>query len=195
MIWRKPALYSLVVLASIVLSLFFTYLYGQFFQHDRYWKGTMHRVQETQIALINGFLDLEGAARLLAENRNQLSKVFDTVRGKLAITVESNNNIIYSNRIDSFNPQGTPQIINLGEYGLSITIDRYEPPTWSKNYISWLSRPVEWFSPRFDYITAPFLGLAFIFSSFISAFIWRYRAAHLSKDVLGILNRIGVAEE
>ena len=155
----------------------------------------MHRVQETQIDLINGFLGLEGADRLLAENRNRLSKVFDIVRGKLAITVKANNTIIYSNRIDYFTLQDAPQIINLRESGLSITIDRYEPPSWSKNYISWLSRPAEWLSPRFDYITAPFLGLVLIFSSFISAFIWRYRAAHLSKDVLSILNRIGVAEE
>ena len=189
--WQKPTLYLAILTISVVLSLLATYLYGAFFQHDRYWHGTIKRVEDTQVKFVEGILAANGSESLLLNNRENLSDLFDVLKGKLAVTVLEDQAVVYTNILERRQLAKDTITITQPESGLSIRIDRYEPPSWSYNYLAWLKRLPEWFSPRFDYITIPFIGLLLIFYAFTSALLWRYRSAHLSRDVLQLLKRIG----
>lgn len=189
MILRRTAFYSIIFVLSLLCALIGSYVYGKVFQHKRYWEGTIVRVQETNIKMIEGLLAFENADQFFLKNTKNLQALFGPLAGKISINVSRGESLIYSNHFDNYEVRETKEIIFL-DSNLSVKISTYIPPRWNKNYLSWISQPKKWFTPRFDYITFPFVGLVLIFMATFAALAWGYRSAHLSFEVLKVLRDI-----
>ncbi len=75
-------LYVCVSIISIFSSLLFTFLYGSF-QHQRYWDGTIMRVQDVEANLVKGFFSLEEIGSILDRNETKLEIVFEDLKEKI----------------------------------------------------------------------------------------------------------------
>lgn len=187
----RTILYSVTILIALTISLAATYTYGALFQHDRYWEGTIKRVQDTQIAMLEATLDDPVMLRQLIDNEDRVQDLLNVLEGKIAITIYRSDQQVASNRINEWKIRNRERaLIEPGDIRVRIAI--YEPPTWNRQFTRWLYAPSRWLLPGYDHITAPFIAF-FLFSFMLGlAVLWRYRARHLEKDVMNDLRRLGV---
>jgi hypothetical protein len=176
-----------VLLSAAILSGATTYLYGALFQHSRYWDGTIRRVQDIDFSLIEALLTHPRAAPL-PERQEELAPLFRALDGKMAFELVRGEKVVYSNRIPGRATPDAPSQIQLAD-GASLLVYRYAPPSWGSEFNAWLSSPAEWWSRKYDRITAPFTSFLLIYGVFLYALAWRYRARHLSEEVLTLLRR------
>ena len=186
---KRVILYGVLLVVSVIGSLLFTYIYGAF-QHDRYWDGTISKVVDTEIGIIQGVASIVTVNNLTTIDNKHYKKMFDPLKGKVGVFVTFDGVIIYSNLSSKRVFDGDPISIE-NDNGLGFKIYRYSPPKWSFNYKRWITSINVWFTPRFDYITVPFLTALVINYLFLYALLWRYREKHMSRDVRQLLNKLG----
>ena len=182
--------YVLINAVAAALALIAVYAYGGLFQHDRYWKGTIKQVQDTEIALLRNLLALSGCPDKLFSRKQVIAELFQPLDRKLVVTVQRDGTIVYTNRVASWELQGTWESLCPESDQVEILVRRYEPPSWHSVFHRWLLHPHRWFAPSFDFVTVPFLFFLGIFSLFLYALSWKLRATHLSKEVLPILHEL-----
>lgn len=184
----QPKLSFFVV--AVVLAGFFAlicvFLYGAVFQHDRYWNGTIARVQKTEAAILKSILQAPGVLMTLPQNPEALRGIFKPLDGKLVVEIKKKGDLYFSNVIERRNLGSKVEAFTVGD--VTISIHSYTPPTWGSRFTRWIKQPVRWFEPSFDFITYPFFFFFLIFLTSIYAIGWRIRAKYLSEDVLAKLN-------
>ena len=186
---RRVTLYGILLFISIITSLLFTYVYGSF-QHERYWEGTIRNVIDTEINLIKGIASIVTENDLTNIDNDYYKALFDSLTGKVGVSVVSNNELVYSNIVNNRAFDDEPISIE-NNTGLVFKLYRYASPAWGFNFKRWLTSIDKWFTPRFDYITVPFLFSLIINYLFLYALLWRYREKHMSMDVRQLLNKLG----
>ena len=173
---------------AIVLSGVTTYAYGLLYSHDRYWNGTIVRVQERQAALIKSLLHAtarDGQVDLAPE---ALGAMFAPLDGKLIIEVERGGDELFSNFNDSFPRSAHIDTVELAG-GVRILISRYQPPTWNSQFLRWVKTPWQWFSPSYDYVTVPFIWFLVMYFLGLMMLGFAVKAAYLERDVMAVLRK------
>jgi hypothetical protein len=199
---HKLLLRLLVALASVFLSLISTYIYFEFFQYDRYYKGTIARVEKTEIAMIEGLASIKGIGSLAKTDINSFAGVFSALENKLAVTITQSGELVYSNipkeddlklkrnrRYFWKKLKNAPRDFPLLNSNYVIHVDTYIPPKWSSKFIRWIKRPQDWFTSSNDFITIPFLMLSVLFYWILFALCWSYNSEYLEDKVLKYLEK------
>jgi hypothetical protein len=181
-------LYAILLALSVGVALPLVSIYGAW-QHQRYWDGTIEKVELRQVALTKSMFDGITAARLSELTPSQLYEMLTPLHYHFAVQVSVNGNVVH----DSTGPDRTVEAV---AYSLEIpqnkvvSISTYVPPKWTSNLGKWLKRPTEWFAHRFDFITMPFLFFVLIIFCGLLAFVWHYRARHLEGHVIPMLEEL-----
>jgi len=177
---KQFAVFALSI--SITLALLFVYAYGAVFQHDRYWSGTLAKVQKTEASIIANLLRGRDLGKALPDNVSELEQLFAPLDRKLIIEIDIIGELFFSNQEESWKKDGLLEEVKTQD--ATIKISSYVPPTWNSRFLRWLRNPTRWFEPSYDFITVPFILLFIIFLSFLYALGWRLRSLHLSENVL-----------
>jgi len=186
MISSKIKFAFLAFSTSFLFAMLLIYLYGATFQHDRYWHGTLLKVQKTEAAIIANLLGDQSFKHLLTLDRTQLHQLFKPLDRKLLIEIVNNGTLFFDNTEHKFTKSTLIQEIT--HNNTSLKISNYSPPSWNSIFLKWMTRPGRWLSPSFDYITIPFLLFFIIFLCISYALGWRVRSKHLSDHVLEMMH-------
>jgi len=176
-------------LFALLLGLAIEAAYDSSFVHDRYWGGTIARVQLKDAALVSGFLQAPAVAEAVAEDPQLLWAALEPIRNNMAIRISRGDTELFNSA------QGKRVVDDLIleeslPGGIELQIRRYESPPWSTHFFEWLTTPTEWFSPRFDSRTLPFFFFSAMTLSFSWILIWRHRAKHVEEQVIPLLKRL-----
>lgn len=189
-------------LISIIISLVVTYAYFNFFQYDRYYKGTIASVEKTEINIIKGLASINDIGSIAENNIQSFRGVFEGLRYKLPVKITLDGEEVYSNiqskddkaeknpRYFKKTLKNKPESFPLGQSKYIIHVDTYKPPLWSTKFWRWFKHPEIWFAKSFDWLTVPFLMFVAIFYSIALAGIWAYRSKVLSKDIKPLLQEL-----
>jgi hypothetical protein len=178
-----------LLLIAVLLALLTTYTYGKLFSHDRYWLGTIARVQQTQAALIRTMLNEFLVDAKLPLEKDRLSRMFAPMDGKLIIDVSHHSNPIYSSFNGRFSRGRVIEVIQLAD-GVEVALGGYAPPGWDRNFLRWLQNPGRWFEPSFDHVTFPFLWFLAVFALAIFALGFAVKSSYLERDVMTVLRMV-----
>jgi hypothetical protein len=178
---------------AILGGLVMTSIYGSF-QHYRYWEGTNIKVQKTEIELSLALLRLTetNSGPNKSFRAKDLEMAFKPLYAKIPISVYDNDELVFSNIIDSF----TLKEINYSEKrfnNLRIVFGIYKGPTWigkDGQFWKWLSTPSKWISSKFDFIGVPFLAFSSLIYFMVFSLAWKSRAHYFSKKVLATLEKM-----
>ena len=173
---------------ATIFSAITTYTYGQFFQHNRYWNGTIKRVEETESKIATNLIQSIGLEKFVTVNRGNLENIFYPLKNKLVVEIRKSDIVLFTNQRSDRSIQET--ISSLNESNLKLTISRYEPPTWRSTFFNWAKNPLKWFSSSSDFITAPFISFLLIYLLCIYTIGYRYRSKYLSHVVLRKLKNL-----
>ncbi|MDP3025752.1 MAG: hypothetical protein Q8O10_09495 [candidate division Zixibacteria bacterium] len=188
----KKTACALILLLAICFSIAIVYLYGAW-THNRYWNGTIAKVQDTEIGLIKGILRIDLNKIVSKQESEPLVEIFKPLEGKLIVEIFVDSQLVFSNRVRDFRAKEEQSLIELARFNSRILfkIGKYEPPTWNSNFGKWILSFNKWFTPRFDYITMPFIFFLLIFIFGFLALIMWYKARHeqcLLQDILKGIN-------
>ena len=166
-----------------------TYFYCAW-QHNRYWDGTMKRVNEIETSVYEKLLGPNIAEQSQKNDFNKLSEIFAPLNGKLLIRVQDENGeAIFTNK--SGNRRLGHLLLrteyNIGTKKYLVEFVRYKPPNWNQEFLDWLSRPGEWLKITYDRITMPFLFFFVIWTLFFASVIWYYKARLESERLFSVL--------
>jgi hypothetical protein len=185
------------VLASAALALVVTYAYWGVFAHDRYYDGTLKRVNDKDAALVAGLLDSAAAQAAFPRDREAFSRIFQPLYGLMLFELHFDGQELFSNSHPERRPGAVLKRVSLGgstpadpSDDHTLVIRKYQPPSWNKEFRRWLSAPGKWVNTSRDRITGSFV--AFFSLCFISvvALGWRARAGHLERQVLPHLRKV-----
>ena len=188
----KFTLYILVLIISAFVTLVTTYFYGAW-QHDRYWDGTIGRVNQIETAVYEKLLRANIVEQYHDNDFSRFNDVFAPLNGKLLIRLlDERGKTIFSNL---YGDRQLGEIVLKSEFSvgpkkLTVEFVRYRPPNWNNVFSRWLIHPSDWLKIEYDRITMPFIFFFVIWFLFIFSIIWRYRAKYLSRDVMGALNSL-----
>ena len=185
----KLLVFGSIAVLTVLLAVATVYAYGKWFSHNRYWHGTIERVQVRQAALARSFLTSGAAVGTLPERREALAEMFAPFDGVMAVEVHRHDDLRYSNVVDRFIRGKTLDVIEM-QGGWRVSVIAYQPPTWEKSFVRWLSRPGRWLEPSFDYITMPFLWFMAIYSLGLLVLGLAVKSSYLERDVLVALDRL-----
>jgi hypothetical protein len=176
-----------MALTALVLALATAYTYGRWFSHDRYWHGTVERVQARQTALIRSLLT--GAGSKMPQDTEALAALFSPVDGVLVVEVRGDGELRYSNFVSRFVRGGELDVIELAG-GWRVDVMGYQPPSWNRMFVRWLRQPARWLEPSFDHITMPFLWFLVMYAVGMLALGLAVKSSYLQRDVLMQLRRL-----
>jgi hypothetical protein len=186
---KRISAMALLLLTAALLALFTTYAYGKLFSHDRYWLGTIARVQQSQAALIRALLDEFSVDGHLPTDKGRLSKMFAPMDRKLVVDVSRNGQEIYSNFNERFSRGQVIEVVQLPA-GMRVVLGGYSPPNWNDTFVRWLQNPGRWFEASFDYVTVPFLWFQAIYALAFVAVGFAVKSSYLERDVLTMLRKV-----
>jgi hypothetical protein len=192
----KILLFFLLLILSILVSLVTTYFYCGW-QHGRYWNGTIKKVNLIESAVYEKLLYQNIANQYPKADYSVFSEIFAPLNGKLLIRFRDNSDqIIFSNLSQDRSPIELLRKSDflIGSDKFTVEFVRYAPPNWTDVYFSWLVSPSDWLKSVHDRITMPFFFFLAIWFLFFVASLWRYRARHLSRDVMGALNSLNKSQ-
>lgn len=178
-----------IAVLTVLLATATVYAYGKVFSHNRYWHGTIERVQARQAAMVRSFFMSGAAVGTLPVQRDDLAKMFAPLDGVMAVEVHRHGDLHYSNVVDRFRRGETLDVIEMQD-GWRVSVITYLPPTWENIFLRWLGRPGRWFEPSFDYITMPFLWFMAIYGLGLLALGLAVKSNYLERDVLAALDRL-----
>lgn len=178
------------IIGSFLLALGATYLFGYFFNHDRYWQGTVHRVNVNQAALVHSIAsNTDVKNQLLPVDPVQLDQMFHPINGLLLVEVSLNDKVLWSNASSRYIRGEVLRFLDLGEEHI-LSLSSYIPPTWNYLFFRWITQPVRWFEVSFNPITMPFLWFwSLLFLCFCTGGLL-VKSSYLENDALRILKRI-----
>lgn len=181
---------TVFIVGSFLIALLVTYLFGYFFNHDRYWGGTLHRVNVHQAALVHSIASNTAIKKqLLSVDPKQLDQMFHPINGLLLVEVSLDDKVLWSNVSPRYTRGEVLKSLDLGdEHRLSLS--SYLPPKWNYLFIRWITQPIRWFELSFNPITVPFLWFwSLLFLCFCT---WGLliKSRYLESDALRILKRI-----
>ena len=174
---------------SVLLAMVTVYAYGKGFSHNRYWHGTIERVQVRQAALVRTLLTSRAAVGTLPEQKSALAEMFAPFDGVMAVYVHRHGDLRYSNAVSQFVRGETLDVIGMQD-GWRVSVIAYQPPTWEKSFLRWFSRPGRWLEPSYDYITMPFLWFMVIYGLALLALGLAVKSNYLEHDVLVAIDRL-----
>lgn len=174
---------------TVLLAMATVFAYGKGFSHNRYWHGTIERVQARQAALVRSFLTSGAAVGTLPERRDALANIFAPFDGVMAVEVHRHGDLRYSNVVNRFVRGKTLDVIEMKD-GWRVSVITYQPPTWEESFLRWFRRPERWLEPSFDYITMPFLLFIAIYGLALLALGLVVKSNYLEHDVLVALDRL-----
>lgn len=189
----KMHLRSLVYLglcaAALVLSLIAVYSYGNWFSHDRYWQGTIARVQYNQALLIKNLVAELRHDNAVWGDKERLKMAFSVLNNHLIVEVFQDEELIFSNNNQRY-PRG--RLLDKVEVapGWKLTLSNYLPPKWNASFIRWLKNPSRWFEPSFNHVTFPFLWFLAIHGLALLALSFVIKSRYLQRDVLAVLHKL-----
>lgn len=184
----KSKLFAVALTVSIAMlfGLGLTYLYGQLFQHDRYWEGTIVRVEQTQSKLIESFVTRTSFANF---DKKDFSNLFSSLDGKMLVEIYDDNQPLYSNA-PRWEVNTKNEVIAYTLDGMEVRWHTFQAPTWNTMFLSWLSYPRQWFTYKYDYITVPFVTFSLIIFLFLSLGSALLVNRYLQNDVLRSLQML-----
>ena len=187
---RHRLLVHLGLLAvALMLSLVAVYSYGKWFSHDRYWHGTIERVQYNQARLIRGMLEGLVADGTVLSSQDTLARMFSTLDNRLVVEVFHDGELFFSNDNQRFTRGRLLEKVTLAQ-SWQVTLSSYQPPQWHGTFSRWLKNPARWFQPSFDHITFPFLWFLVIHGLALVGLGFVIKSRYLQRDVLAVLSRI-----
>ena len=181
----KLTLSILVLMISVFITLVTIYFYGAW-QHDRYWNGTIGRVNQIETEVYEKLLRTNIVELYGERDFDRLGDIFAPLNGKLLIRLlDDRGRLVFSNL---FGDRRLGEQIRRSEFSLGSTkfiveFVRYKPPDWNQVFFRWLVHPSEWSKIKYDRITMPFIFFFVIWLLFFVSIIWRYKA-HLESDRL-----------
>lgn len=188
MLFKKSLVICVILIVSTLLALLTEYSYGRWFSHDRYWKGTVQRVTWTQSQLVKNIFTKTEIISGVGPEIDRIGEILQPLQNKILVEIDLDGVIIFSNKSEIFNSDVVIEKFAL-QNNMQVTISGYKPPSWhSLFWDGWINNPKEWFSPKYDYITMPFLWFETIYMLLFIALGHLMRARYLEKDVVNILN-------
>lgn len=179
-----------VLLLALILgaALVTTYSYGKWFSHERYWNGTIARVEVGQAHLIRDLVQAMPAA-IFDGSIDRWDRMFAALRNRLIVEVVHEQRLVYSNENQRFGRGRPLETVQVGEeWQLQITA--YQSPAWSRNFRRWITNPARWLEPSFDHITWPFFWFAAAYFLAIVATGFAVKSRYLERDVMLVMRRI-----
>ena len=202
MLRNKIILHLLVVTISLVGALVTTAVYGKF-KHDRYYKGTIDKVQQHQIKLSISMLEfmIEKKSSDAEFFEEDFRKAFYPVRYFMPVKVFKHGKLLfqYSSPYKSINNHEYKKFKS-ADFEISFGI--YGAPPWfidqeafwgvGKNatFWRWIGSPAYWFTNKNDYIHVPFIAFFLLIYSALFALAYRFQANYFGKKVLATLEEI-----
>lgn len=186
---HRLLIYSGLGAVALLLSLVAVYSYGKWFSHERYWHGTIERVQYNQARLVRGMLEELAPDAAALASHERMKRMFAPLDNRLVVEIFHDGDLYFSNENQRFSRGRLLEKTTLPQ-NWQIALSGYEPPQWHRTFVRWLSSPARWFQPSFDHVTFPFLwflaihGLALVGLGFI------IKSRYLQRDVLAVLSRI-----
>tara|TARA_Y100001934_G_C12342203_1_gene770784 strand:- start:1509 stop:2132 length:624 start_codon:yes stop_codon:yes gene_type:complete len=185
-----------ILLISLIISLLFTYAYFNFWQHDRYYEGTISSVEKKEIKIIKGLATIIDP--VAEKNIQAFSEAFQGLSNKLAVKITLDGGEVYSNIQNKYDKKkdiryfkrelkNKTKSFPLGQSKYIIHVDTYLPPKWSTKFWRWFKHPEIWFTSSFDWLTVIFLMFSAIFYLISLAGLWAYQSKVLSKDIRPLL--------
>ena len=184
---NKPTiiLYILVFVISVFITLVTTYFYCAW-QHNRYWDGTMERVNQIESEVYEKLLRANIVEQYGERDFGRFGDVFASLNGKLLIRLlDGSGKLVFSNLYGNrrLGKRIRNSEFNVGSTKFMVEFVRYKPPDWNQVFFQWLIHPSEWSRIKYDKITMPFIFFFVIWLLFFVSIIWRYKA-HLETDRL-----------
>lgn len=176
------------LLLAILLAGITTYAYGLLYSHDRYWNGTIVRVQDGQAALIRSLLLATARDAQIDLAPEALGAMFAPMDGRLIIEVERNGGKLFSNFNGRFERGAEIETVEIAG-GVKVVISRYRPPTWNRTFLRWVKAPFQWLSPSYDYVTVPFMWFSAMYFMGLMLLGFAVKAAYLEHDVMAALRK------
>ena len=188
MLVKKSFVICVILTLSTLLALVTEYSYGRWFSHDRYWEGTVQRVTWTQSQLVKNIFTKTELISSVGLEIQLIGEILQPLQNKILVEIDQDGLIIFSNASEIFNSDQVIEKFTL-KNNIQVTISGYKPPSWNSIFLGgWVNNPAEWFSPKYDYITMPFLWFEAIYMLLFIAIGHLMRARYLEIDVVNILN-------
>lgn len=173
----------------LFLSLGAVYSYGKWFSHERYWHGTIERVQYHQARLVRGMLEELVSDGAVLSSQETLARMFSTLDNRLVVEVFHDGELFFSNDNQRFIRDRLLVDATLPD-NWQVALSSYRPPQWHGTFSRWLRNPARWFQPSFDHITFPFLWFLAIHGLGLVGLGFIIKSRYLQRDVLAVLSRI-----
>lgn len=174
---------------ALILSLIAVYSYGNWFSHDRYWQGTIARVQYNQARLIKGLVEELGSDSTVWADTKRLEKIFTALDNRLIVEVFQGDELVFSNDNQRYSRGRLLNSVSVAP-GWELLLSDYLPPKWHASFVRWLKNPSRWFEPSFDYVTFPFLWFLAIHGLGLVTLSLAVKIRYLQQDVLSVLNKL-----
>ena len=160
------------------MTLVTMYFYGRW-QHERYWHGTIERVNEIESDVYNELLKTDIRQIYAQKDFYKLKKIFKPLEGKLLVRlIDQNGHVAFESAADK-RPLGRilqQSHVKSGSEEYTIQIISNKPPSWNSVYRSWFVNVSDWFSVKYDRITTPTIFYFLIWFLFFAALIWRHKS-------------------
>ena len=182
----KLIIVLLAVTISMLIGFGLTYLYGQFFQHDRYWEGTIARVEKTQSTLLENFVTKSSFSNFESDDWSDL---FSALEGKMLVEVYDQGRPLYNNA-PSWKANKRNEVIAYSLDGKEVRVYSFQAPTWNSSVVRWLRNPRDWFTYKYDFITIPFVSFTLVIMLFLFLVVVLMVNRYLQDDVLRSLQML-----
>lgn len=187
---RRLFVYLGLCAAACCLALISVYSYGKWFSHDRYWNGTIARVQYNQTRLLADLLMEVDLDTVFLSDPARLKRVFAALENHLIVEVTRSGELVFSNDNQRYVRGEILRRLELVEPDWEITLSSYRPPLWHYTFVRWLKNPSRWLEPSFDYVTFPFVWFLVIHALALVALGFVASSRYLRRDVLAVLQRL-----
>jgi hypothetical protein len=194
---KKVIFWTIFLIITLTTSILLTYFYG-YFHNKRYWQ-TINSVQKIEINAMKGLLQLDLNKMIQTNNYSSFIDIFKDYDGKLYIKIKFNDNIIFQNRDQAKEVGGVKEKFDVTNKNgkMTVIITNYKVPSWNDTFLQWINpqNVKNWFFPKLNYITLPFLAFFFILLPTFFALLMFYKAQHESKLLRNLMEELDIEEE
>lgn len=184
----KLSLLAIMLAFSIASGLLLEGLLGKWV-HDRYWSGTIYKVDTSTAELADAFLETKALRDAITEEGP--SDALRLAARHLVVERRRGEEVIW--RLGNHHEAELLSDIRTRplDDGSTLAFRRRTPPSWYFNLGQWIRRPGEWMTDRFDFITVPFIFFSLLSLLSCVAFVWRHRARYVENEVKEMIADLG----